>query len=70
MGGVQLMVIGIPGEYVGRTFMEAKGRPVFLIREVRRSPSGRTAAPAVGVAAQAGATAPEARAGAAARATR
>jgi glycosyltransferase involved in cell wall biosynthesis len=33
-GGVQLFSIGIMGEYIGRTFMEAKRRPVFVIEKI------------------------------------
>jgi glycosyltransferase involved in cell wall biosynthesis len=31
LGGVQLVSIGILGEYVGRMFNEAKGRPLYLL---------------------------------------
>ncbi|MBK1657033.1 glycosyltransferase family 2 protein [Paracraurococcus ruber] len=33
-GAVQLIVLGIQGEYVGRLFQEAKARPLFLIDRV------------------------------------
>ena len=34
IGGLQLIGIGIVGEYLGRTYMESKRRPPFVIRKV------------------------------------
>lgn len=33
LGGVQLLSLGIIGEYLGRVFMQTKGRPNYLIEE-------------------------------------
>jgi dolichol-phosphate mannosyltransferase len=34
LGGLQLPSLGIVGEYIGRVYTEAKGRPLFLVQEV------------------------------------
>jgi len=33
VGGLQLVSIGILGEYLGKLFMESKGRPAYIVRE-------------------------------------
>lgn len=43
LGGVQLMSIGIIGEYIGRIYTEVKGRPLYLAKELVGFDHGRWA---------------------------
>ena len=33
IGGVQLLCVGILGQYLARTYMEVKNRPIYIIKE-------------------------------------
>ncbi len=46
IGGVQLLMIGVMGEYIGKVLSEIKGRPVYFVAEhtVKRARDERSAA--------------------------
>jgi glycosyltransferase involved in cell wall biosynthesis len=46
LSGVQLLALGVIAEYLGRTFEEVKGRPIFIVAEdSRRKATPHAAAP-------------------------
>ena len=40
LSGVQLMVMGMVGQYVARVYDETRGRPLYLVREARGFQAG------------------------------
>ena len=44
LGGVQLLCIGVLGEYLGRVYRETKGRPLYVVNEVLGAPERDDAA--------------------------
>jgi len=41
IGSIQMFIIGIIGEYLGRLYMEAKGRPLYIVRAITRGEAAR-----------------------------
>ena len=50
VGSVQLLVLGVFGEYLGRLYVESKRRPLFIVESVVSAESGVVVAPAIAAA--------------------
>lgn len=50
LGAVQMFVLGLMGEYIGRLYSQAKGRPLYIVQEIA---GGATAPATLGIVANA-----------------
>ena len=40
IGGIQLFCLGVMGQYIGKSYMEAKNRPHYIVKETNRKTAG------------------------------
>ena len=43
-GTIQLLLLGVFGEYIGRIYEQSKHRPLYIIQEITRAGDGPPAA--------------------------
>ena len=48
MGGIQLVVTGLLGEMLSRTYHESQGKPTYVIREIRETPAPERVVASIG----------------------
>lgn len=41
-GAIQLLMLGVFGEYLGRIYEQSKGRPLFIVQDIVRGDGGKT----------------------------
>ncbi len=41
-GAIQLLMLGVFGEYLGRIYEQSKGRPLFIVQDIVRSDGSNT----------------------------
>ena len=43
LGGIQLLILGILGEYLARVYIQGKDRPIYIVKDIlEQTPSGNT----------------------------